>query len=718
MNPVAGGPVLRPVEVRIGNPAGLAAPAWMALPQPTSADSEAWPADRVWTFTYDANSPAAAELTGFTDAQGLATTLAWQTHGFFNPVSSENNLFRNVGTATSTDPTTGTTLTRSWTWAPPVVGNETAWTTTLTQAWSGSGIVSAPNPTVTYSFAPPSDPNFGNAVPILIDTYNPQTGVHSTVRTTYAQVGVDRTLSALATQTASVEGSPVVALTTSSDPASGFPNTTSHTCGSWSDLVTYTYESHPDLLEPKRLTAVATQHSKSGTAFSTAPTQKMTYDPTTWFLQQKVLDGGTDGQLGTKLTYDPGSGRPTGGANIATAPLATTTGIATRLYSLDPTSGLPSQLQVTFDTPIGSDAYTPQWSSYDTADRPKITVDGVGVTTTRTWDARGRIVQMVQGGQGDLTCTYPDERTQTVTQNGRTTTITLDGFGRVRTRVRGADGVTETYVYDANGNQAGMTETNAGGASRGVSQVFNALGRVVTKVPVRGPTVSYAYTADDTAGNQITTATFAGYTTTTAKDLWGNTVSATDTAGTTTAATFDAQGHALTVTTGPQTRTFTYNQLGLLVTRQEPETGTTAFSNFNAQGQPRTIQEVGVRTRTLLLDGLGRTWQVSNGSTNRKATFSGLLPTGGSTTRGGAVTTLTYSYGAYGRLSGETASVPGASPSSWTIGYAYDGQGRLNQVTYPTGRIINYKFDDLSNYGRVTQVQDGSTTLALPFTHN
>lgn len=715
MDPVTVGPAVRPLTVTLGNPAGLAIPAWMQLPLPSSSPfTEPWPADRTWSFTYDS---AQAEVTSFSEPSGVTTNLTWQTHTLINPLfNATNNTYRCVSAASSLDGN-GITFAQAWTWALPTTGAELTWVTRLSQAWSGPNVVSAGARTYQYAFSPPGDANFGNAVPSGVSILNAALYPVFSSTYTYKTVGVDSSLSALSSQTVTRTGSPTVSTSATLDSVTGLPLTATRASGNYSETLTYTYESHADLLEPKRLLTVTTQHTVGSTT-TTAPVAKYEYDPASWFPKKAYADGGADGQMGTSTTY--AAGRVASRSNFASAPLSTTAGVATQTITRNADSGLASQTQTTFDVASTTDTFTVNHPGYDTADRPTLTQDGLGLNTTYTYDARGRVQSLAQDGQATITYTYPTETSVTTTQNLLTTSTVFDGFGRVLTRSRGSDGVTESYTYDSNGNQASMTETNSAGVSRSWSRTCDVLGRVVASVPMTGPSVSYSYASS--AGNQVVTATFTPssgtpFTTVTQTDLWGNGTSSTDPLGTVTTSTYDALNHPLTVTVTPsggssQTRTFAYTGLGLLRSKTEPETATTTFTNFNASGKPQTVTQAGGRVLTYTYDGLGRTRSLTNGADNATWTYGGLKLNQASTSSNGTATTLVYGYGDYSRLVSETATLTGLGASTWSVGYGYDPIGRLIQVNYPvSNRAIHYYYDP-ANFGRITQILDGTSLVA------
>jgi RHS repeat-associated protein len=716
MLPVAGGPVLQPLEVRLGNPASLAVPGWMgaALPQPNpSGVTGGWPADQVATFTLDG---ANAELLAFRDFRGVVTSLTWTSTLFCRPDLGIDGSYRSVATASAYDADSSTTLNRTWTWALPTAQGATDWITTATQVWSGPGVVDAAVPTTKFTFAPPSRPEFGNGVPTTTTLLGPQGNVLATVTDEYTQTGVDATLSAVSRQTASMEGGPATATVATLDPASGAILTLQKTSGTYVDLTTYDYGIHKELLEPMRLLKVTNSRTRGGVTL-TAPVQTVAYEGTSWYPTKRYLEGGADGQMGATFNYDPASGRLSSTSNFATAPLAST-GVATKVFSRDPATGLPTTVAVNFDTPTGTDATVNQWLEYDSVDRPLQTKDASGVTTTFTYDARGRVLTQATTGQATVICAYPHEGTLTVTQNGRQTLEVLDGFGRLLTRQRGADGVTEAHSYDSNGRHVKTVATPTAGTARTTSQSYDAQGRLVRETPPAGPSSVLTYSA--AGGDQLVTAVFTGgttFSTSSRKDLWGNLIASTDPYGAVTTTTFDALGHPLAVTTTPsggtaQARTFEYTGLGLLKAKTEPETGRSSYSAFNAQGLAQTLTEATGRTRYLQWDGLGRTRRVANGSDYQTFTYAGLLLTSAAMASNGAVNSVIYGHDALGRLNREAATLAGVGLAGWTLDYTYDAVGRLGQLTYPTGRSVTYVYDDTNGYGRVSQVLAGSVKLA------
>ena len=743
---------LRPTEVRVGNPAGdLPTPAWMSagLPQPSNATfTESWPADRVWTFSYDS---ALAELATMTNPMGVTTTFTWQSNNLYSLGFTTTNLYRSVATATSVDARSGITLTGTYTWSLPTTATATSWTSTHQQVYSGTGVQAssiAPNVT-TYTFPPPSDPNYNNAPTKQITVANAGTTLSTTTFTlpssSTQMLGNDQTLSfghlghgpwrgghfkslAQAWSISFPAGdTPAASSSTSLDQTTGLPTSVTNSSSGFQDFTSFTYAAQTaQFLDPGRTTLTNYQRTSLG-ATTYAPAKQNGFDPGTFLPTYSYLqDPNTGSQIGSQYTtYDAG-GHLRVTSSYANGPLFAVTGnTSTTTFTVDATTGRRTAQTVSYSDPASgwTDSYGLTWplSSYDTADRPQKTTDGLGVTTNYSYDAYGRPTMIQKGGQAELDLTYPNEWTTVSKQNGLTTTATLDGFGHLLTRVRGSDGVTEAYTIDTNGQSVKVVETPASGTARTTTKVFDARGRVTTLTPPIGPTISYTYSVASSgtySGCQVVTANYSNqsFTTTTILDQWGQVLSATDPMGTVTTRTYDAMGHSTSITVIPaggvaQTRTFTYNALGFLTSKTEPETGTQTFSGFEAHGQPTTLVEGGGRTRTFAYDGLGRTRSISNGNDSQTFNYNGLQNGTFATTSAGQSSQVVYGYtDGNGRVNVETVTPPAGS--NWTQKYAYDAAGRLLTITYPDNSTATYGYADTNNYGRVVSVLYNGNPLA------
>ena len=69
-----------------------------------------------------------------------------------------------------------------------------------------------------------------------------------------------------------------------------------------------------------------------------------------------------------------------------------------------------------------------------------------------------------------------------------------------------------------------------------------------------------------------------------------------------------------------------------------------------------------------------------------------------------------YRWDQNGRLTQETRTLSGVS---YTTGYGYDAFGRLNRITYPSGRTVNYSFDALGRINQIDTSAAGATQMVV-----
>jgi YD repeat-containing protein len=186
-------------------------------------------------------------------------------------------------------------------------------------------------------------------------------------------------------------------------------------------------------------------------------------------------------------------------------------------------------------------------------------------------------------------------------------------------------------------------------------------------------TVTTSYQALTNGNNQVTR-TVSGsspvITTVTEIDPFGQVVRVTAPNGDVTTSTYDGMGRLTLAQMTPasggtsQSRNFTYDTLGRLLVAVEPESGTQAFSNFNALNLAQTVTENSSRTQSRTYDGLGRLRIHIRGGVYETYTYEGAFLTGTSRTVNGNQINQNFQYhGAGARLSQETTS--GSVTGSW-----------------------------------------------------
>lgn len=344
--------------------------------------------------------------------------------------------------------------------------------------------------------------------------------------------------------------------------------------------------------------------------------------------------------------------------------------------------------------------------SYDALGRETSRTDVFGITTNTTYDAWGRksgVTRLAKGlvGQVDTQITYDLNghwRDESVTADGKklTTHTEMDDFGRVvKVTTYDAVGVQATqqsFAYDGFGQKISQSpviirsqqswgnETWAYDGQGRMTDHKDAQGRQLhhvvqqpTWTTINGITAIWTTTQDD-----------QGATRSEAVDLLGQKRAVIDQKNQLTEYFYDQDGHLIQTLQGSgsaaQQRSYTYNAMGWMTSRTEPEEGTTAYSKFNLFGTPLISQQFG------------------RGGSSPRNTFTSVLDAHlhpASVTAIGPEGTVTRNFGYdYGLANThlltsltETSAVTRLPAQSLTETYGYDDLSRLSRKTISDGAL-------------------------------
>jgi RHS repeat-associated protein len=356
--------------------------------------------------------------------------------------------------------------------------------------------------------------------------------------------------------------------------------------------------------------------------------------------------------------------------------------------------------------------------AYDGMGRVTSHTDVLGITTTTAYDAWGHVktvTRQAKGGVASMTTTYAHDpaglwKTETVTEgdSGRslTTRTDLDAFGRV-VKVTGPDGSTQTFGYTGFGERNSASPVLKPGQTSWGNETwaYDAIGRETDHWDAQGRLLQHVVqqpawtTVSGIAGIWTTTQDDRGYTRSEGHDLLGQKLGIVDQAGNLSRYWYDQDGHLLETQQGSQYRSYTYNDMGWLTSRTEPEEGSTLYgvgtNGFNMFGTSLvTVQRgrSGARSNTFAttLDAHLQPIQITatgpEGPVTRSLTYDGAthLLTGVSETQANGTLTESYpvatAYDGIYRLVGKTIS---DGTQSFSVSQALDAAGRQQTLTYP-----------------------------------
>jgi RHS repeat-associated protein len=387
----------------------------------------------------------------------------------------------------------------------------------------------------------------------------------------------------------------------------------------------------------------------------------------------------------------------------------------------DAVTGQPVSWTTTYrDDPAGGmGALARTQTEFDSGFRPCRSSDERGVSTVMAWDLFGRPTVTARDGEAPITMAYPDAWSKMTTQSGNMTRETFDAFGR-RIRTELPDGRVIEQDYDRYGREAEWRETGAGGVRRR-SIRYDPLDRVTSSTTFDGVTTTYDYSTDGLSDVTRQTIQGQGLQTTISRNVFGQVTQVVAPNGDRTVHIFDGFGNRRAVTRfparggTPQNRTFLYDQLDRLIFKIEPEAWGQAFKDFDAMGKAATfLEDAGGKAERKTVrefDGLGRLRARTSGTMTEQFTYQGpFLIRSTCGPREGAAIVQTFAYGGPGaRLSEETSAQDGFTAR---VGYGYDDRGRLESLTYPSGRTVHYGYDDLNRLASVAQ--NGSPVATVP----
>ena len=360
---------------------------------------------------------------------------------------------------------------------------------------------------------------------------------------------------------------------------------------------------------------------------------------------------------------------------------------------------------------------------------PTSIVGPTGLTTTMTWNCNAGIVATSKDANGQTTSysyndpfsrltstSYPDggsvsiaypnatevQATTKITSGvSRTDTAYVDGLGRTISKT--VAGVTTGTTYDLLGRVATSNVANSGAQD---TYQYDALSRVTQVTHADSTYAQTSYSAncetdtDETSKQRKSCTDGLGRVTSVVEDPSG--LDYQTTYG------YDALNDLTGVTQGSETRSYQFDSLGRMTQATTPESGTAYFTydsdstcGTSAGDLVKRVDARGTRT-CYAYDSIHRLTQTSYSDGTATAnyyfdqtSYNGLTIQNGKGERTGMSDgsgQTAWSYDPMGRALAEEKTIAGVTK---TIGYAYNYDGSLASLTYPSGRTISYGVDSL-----------------------
>ncbi len=325
--------------------------------------------------------------------------------------------------------------------------------------------------------------------------------------------------------------------------------------------------------------------------------------------------------------------------------------------------------------------------AYDLANRVTSQTEPNGLVTTYTYDARDRLLTQTVGGQQTTTLTYkPYGSVETITlPTGLVLTYTYDPAHRLTgwSNNRGESG---SFTLDGMGNRtAEQIKDSSGAVAWNAARTINNINRVSGKTEGSNQTSSFGYDAN------------------------GDLTRSTNGLNQSTQLGLDNLRRVASVTNAANaTATLKYNALDAVTEAKDFKGVATGYTR-DAQGNATAESSADTGGATTQYDNLGLPSQIVDAlrydlTATSKGYLSEIVDRSGTTE---------YTRDAFGRVVVKKQTL--ANGSVQQIGYAYNLNGTLGSIAYPTGATLSHVYDAT---GRLTGLNWNSTPLVSNITWN
>ena len=364
-------------------------------------------------------------------------------------------------------------------------------------------------------------------------------------------------------------------------------------------------------------------------------------------------------------------------------------------------------------------------SAWDGRGQPMTVVDPNGVTTTLTYDIRGRpLTVTINPGASQSQYAFAYNAVGDLTQ----ITLPLGGYlaysydtARRLTQVTNNRGETQNFTSDLAGDVTGVTvKTSGGSITAQQTAAYDELGRIIQAIGAGAQTTAIAY---DKVSNRTQVTDARGKVFGTSFDPLNRVITKTDPESHTVQLDYNGQDRLTSHKDGRNLQTTrVVDGFGRVIQETSPDRGTISYWYDLADDLTKVVDGDGIEA-DYAYDNAGRlTSATFPGAAAETMTYGYDSTTGGN--KGiGRLTSVTeesgasaFTYDAQGRLTQDVKTIQGRS---YTVGYAYDANGMVTQITLPSGRTVAFTrtTDGLVSAIATTPAGGSAQTLASSVTY-
>jgi RHS repeat-associated protein len=405
---------------------------------------------------------------------------------------------------------------------------------------------------------------------------------------------------------------------------------------------------------------------------------------------------------GTAVSRTLGLGyNAAGQVNVIDGPRTDVNDVTTLDYYSCNTGGACGQLQRVTNA-LG---HITTYNLYDANGRLLQMTDPNGLRTGYTYDPRGRVKTITQTTPAGSAATWQYSYTawgdvsQVIDPVGVALNYQYDAAHYLRFIVDAAGNYLH-YRYDLKGNRTGDdTYDPSGTLARTVSYTFD-LRNHLASINLAGNITQVVY---DAVGNLTSETDPNTHATTHTPDALNRLMQTIDRLGGITGYNYDLNDRLTRVTPPGKTGTqYAQDDLGNLLSETSPDRNTTLYT-YDAAGNLKTVQTARGNVIGYSYDALNRLTFADAPITANDTTYVYDTCTNGigrlcSVSNYWA--TVTYGYNPRGRVN-----------SHQSVNYAYDLAGRLRTLTYPSGAIVTYGYNNVGQVSQVSLTRNGSTQV-------